>query len=155
MPKRKGDIVDVVISKIHHYGLDVNYQGQIGLVLITNITWDPFEIRGKELEDLFQVNQKVKVKILVDDHAPFSASIKDVNPLDNPWLNVEKLKIGDVVSVTIIREVEFGFFVEIKKGLIALLPSKNVMQPRETGETIKVRLTSINFELRQIEVTEI
>jgi ribosomal protein S1 len=81
---REGSTIDVVVSSVEHFGLLVEFEGNQGVVLVTDIYWDGVEAQRKMFEE-FKSGQKLRVKVLAVTPAQFSASIKDTHSESNPW----------------------------------------------------------------------
>lgn len=81
---REGSIVEVMVSSVEDFGLFVEFEGNKGVVLVTNLYWDRVEAHRRMVEE-FKAGQRLAVKVLAVTPEQFSASIKHVQPEQDPW----------------------------------------------------------------------
>lgn len=83
-------------------------------------------------------------------------------PETNPWNNAaEKYAVGNIVTGTVVRFADFGAFVELEKGIDALihishLSRKFVKHPSEVltiGQEIQAQVIDLNEEAKRISLS--
>lgn len=106
-----GAVIDVTISSVEQFGLLVDFEGRRGVILETNIYWEPDGVHRRMRED-FRPGQVIRAKILViaPDKFPeeFSASIKDLHPEHDPWIDPKVYAEGSLHSGTVRFFFDFG-----------------------------------------------
>ena len=143
-----GQILKGEVVRITDFGAFVDLGGIDGLLPLSQLSWRWIE----HPTDLLQVGQKIDVEVIAvdNDKQRVSLSLKNLEP--DPWLEAEKIiKEGDEIEGTITRIKNFGAFVEVYKGVEALLPhaefielqndSKKVLKE---GDTIKTFVLKFN-----------
>lgn len=152
---KNGEIIDGQVASITGFGAFVNVGGVDGLVHISQISHD----RVENVEDVLNVGDNVKVKVLnVDEDAErVSLSIKDALP--SPFETIDDhYKVGDIVEGKVMRLTNFGAFVEIAKGLqglvhISQIAHEHIGNPSEVldqNQMVKVKILDINKEDERI-----
>ncbi len=108
--ENKDKVYETEIKSVKSYGVFVEIEGVEGLVHYTEISYkgpvNPVSI--------FQVGQKIEVKILKYDAEKkrLSLSMKAVNP--NPWDTIaDELEVGDTVKVYVTNMEKYGAFVDL------------------------------------------
>ena len=151
-----GDVVKGRITRLATFGAFVDLGGFEGLAHISELSWHHID----NASEVVSVGDTVEVKILKIDKEKISLSLKALqeNPLH---IAMNNLKIGDTVSAKVIRHGSFGSFVEIEKGVEALIPislisNKRISQPSEVltiGETIQAKVVKLDLEAMKISLT--
>ncbi len=154
-----GEIVEVVVEGIEHYGAWVDWNGQMGLVLIPDISWFPF----REIGDVVSVGQTIRVKVLAllprrpaespGRREEFSASLKGVQPDQDPWLRVDEFRPGTVVDGKVDRLTSYGAFVLFAPGVLGLLERPDCPEDWEVGDLARVQIRDVDQEKRQVRLT--
>ncbi|MGP1560935.1 MAG: S1 RNA-binding domain-containing protein [Helicobacteraceae bacterium] len=108
--ENKDKVYETEIKSVKSYGVFVEIEGVEGLVHYTEISYkgpvNPVSV--------FQVGQKIEVKILKYDAEKkrLSLSMKAVNP--NPWDTIaDELEVGDTVKVYVTNMEKYGAFVDL------------------------------------------
>lgn len=75
-----------------------------------------------------------------------------VNKNERWETTIKKYKKGDLLTGTIEKEVNFGYFIKIDTGLEGLLHKNNILKGKlpQVNETIQVKIIKIDFEKKQI-----
>ena len=141
------------VKKIMPYGVLVDLGGLTGLVPQAEIDFG----RGKPGE-LVQVGQEVEVKITEWETRKGRPRITMSRKatLANPWKEVRSWKVGERRKGKVLREKEFGFFVEIAPGVEGLLRHEDrswngqEAMPVEIGAEIEVIMSSIDSRRQRI-----
>lgn len=144
------------ISKIEAYGIFVDLGIAKGLAHISELVWD----KNEKLEDKFNVNDEIEVKIKSFDRAERKISLEYPLKGENPWFEkANKYKVSDIVTCKVVKFAPFGAFLEIEKGLEGLVHNseittlKRVVKPEdelELGQTINAKIINIDKEKLKI-----
>lgn len=120
-----------------------------GLVHISEISWE----RVEDLNKLFKVGQKVKVKVLEinKDTAKLNLSIKQLG--DDPWAKIaKKYPVEKKAKGKVVRLVAFGAFVELEAGVEGLIHISKI--PAEynikVGQKVDIYIESVDLEKRRM-----
>lgn len=151
--KREGKV-----TKIMPYGAFVDIGGLKGLVHLNNLSWT----RVESVEKILQEEQEVEVYVLdVDkDTRKIALALKDIN--NDPWdLIKEEIEVDDIVTGKVVRIIEKGAFVEIKKGVEAFLPISELSEERivkvtnivNVGDEVNVMVLDFNPKNRRMLVS--
>jgi len=147
------------ISKIADYGIFVDLGVVTGLAHISELVWD----KNQKLEDKFNINDEIEVKI--KDFNKEEKKIALEYPLkgENPWFDlVDKYQINDIVTCKVVKFAPFGAFLEIEKGLEALVHNsqittlRRVVKPEdelELGQIVNAKIINIDKEKFKIGVS--
>ena len=111
-----GDVIEGTVKNVTDFGAFVDIGGMDGLLHISEISWGRVESPKK----VFKTGDTVKcfIKDITGDKIALSAKFED----ENPWKDAEtRFAVGNVVTGKVARMTDFGAFVEISKGVDALL----------------------------------
>lgn len=151
----EGQRVKGTVKSLTTYGAFVDLGGIDGLLHISEMAWgmvnSPMEVvkENQEIEVLVKECNKEKKRI--------GLSLKF--PEANPWHDAEvKFAEGNVVTGRVARIADFGAFVEIEKGVDALLhvsqiSTRHVKHPSDelvVGDEVTAKITALNLEDRKI-----
>lgn len=153
-----GDVMTGVVKNITEYGAFVNVNGIDGLVHISELSWG----RIRSPKDVVNVGEEVKVRILEIDKDKQKVSLSMKFDNENPWNGAEvKYAVGNTVSGRVARMTDFGAFVELEKGVDALLhvsqiSMKHVEKPSDVlsvGQTVTAKVTDLNLDDKKISLS--
>lgn len=146
------------VTKITEFGAFVSIGTFTeGLVHISEVS----HYRVKKVEDYLEVGQEVTVKVIKIKGKRISLSIKAL--LETPWDEfIKEYNVGDQVTGTIVRKMQYGILVEIKKEVVGLLnrfdyswnPDENLAGDVEVGDSIELKITSINKQKKQFSLSK-
>lgn len=157
---KEGDITIGTITEVGKnlngiFGLKVNVESMRCLIPYSML---PSEIKNK-LEEL-TIPSQIEVKIHSIDFETKRVVLsvckqKDIDrfPKEAAWEStIGKYKKGDIVKGTIIREVDFGYFIKIDTGFEGLLHKNNIRRGNlsQVNEPLEVRIIKIDLEKKQI-----
>jgi small subunit ribosomal protein S1 len=152
----EGAVREGVISSLADFGAFVNLGGADGLIHLSELSWG----RVNHPKEVVEVGQKVQVKVIsVDqDRKRIGLSLRRLQP--EPWETVEdNYSVGQIVSGTITKLVDFGAFARLKdepiEGLIHIseLAERRIGHPREVvaeGEEHDLRIIRIDSAKRRM-----
>ena len=114
----EGEVVTGTVRSLATYGAFVDIGGVDGLLHISDMAWS----RVKAAEDVLSVGDEIQVKILsVDaDTKKISLGLKQLQP--EPWdAAAATYTVGQRITGTVTRLMEFGAFVELEPGIEGLI----------------------------------
>jgi ribosomal protein S1 len=152
------DVYKGEVKKITEFGAFVSIGERTeGLVHISEVS----HFRVKKVENYLEVGQEVEVKVIRIKGKRISLSIKAL--LETPWDQfIAKYNVGDKVTGTVVRKMQYGMLVEIEKEVVGLLnrfdyswsPDENLAGAVEVGETLELKITSINADKKQFALSK-
>ncbi|MCB9568499.1 MAG: 30S ribosomal protein S1 [Myxococcales bacterium] len=153
---QEGEIVEGVVKNLTDYGAFIDLGGIDGLLHITDMSWG----RVNHPSELFQVGDKVKVKVLKfnSDSERVSLGLKQIT--DDPWINAEERYIpGTVVEGKVVSLKDYGAFIELEEGIEGLVhvsemswtrQIKNPKQFLKIGDTVRAVVLDIDVSQNRI-----
>jgi small subunit ribosomal protein S1 len=153
---KEGDIVSGEVRSLAGYGAFVDIGGIDGLLHVSDISWS----RVNSPEDVLTVGQQLQLKVLKVDleNSRISLGLKQLRP--EPWDTAgEKYKVGQRITGTVTRLMDFGAFVELEPGIEGLIHVsemswlKKVRKPSDilkTGDTVDAIILSVSAGERRI-----
>jgi small subunit ribosomal protein S1 len=152
----EGDTITGTVRSLVPYGAFIDLGGVDGLLHISDIAYT----RIDKPEDVLTVGQELQVKILkIDpDNQKISLGLKQLQP--EPWQTVpERFKVGQHISGTVTKLMNFGAFVEIEPGIEGLIHisemswGKKISHPSDVlkqGDRVDAVILGIKPEERRI-----
>lgn len=137
------DIINVIITKIEDRGLYISYKELTGFIDVLHLSWVHFR---HQTFRFYQVGEQLTVKVLLVKPTPFysfAASLRDITPLNNPWLYSELFAVGTRVEATVKDVFDFGYYIYLGFGLIANMPKESARRVLSVGELVAVKVVSI------------
>jgi len=155
---KEGQEIDGTVQRLTQFGAFVDIGGVDGLVHVSELAWTHVE----KPADVVQEGQSVRVKVLKVDPAngKISLSIKAAQP--GPWDTAAgQFNIGDIVTGTVKRLVNFGAFVEIAPGVeglvhISQIAHRHIGTPHEVlkeGQSIQVKILDLNVAEKRVSLS--
>lgn len=153
-----GDVMEGTVKNITDYGVFVNLNEADGLVHISELSWG----RVRSPKDVVKVGETVKVRIIGIDKDKKKVSLSMKFEDENPWNDAEvKYAVGNVVKGKVARMTDFGAFIELEKGVDALLhvsqiSIKHVEKPSDvlkSGQEIEAQVTDLNLDEKKISLS--
>jgi small subunit ribosomal protein S1 len=153
---KEGDIVTGTVRSLAAYGAFVDLGGIDGLLHISDIAWS----RVAAPEDVVSVGQELRLKVLkVDPESRrISLGLKQLEP--EPWdTAADKYKVGQRISGSVTRLMDFGAFVELEPGIEGLIHVsemswvKKVHKPSDIlkpGDTVEAVVLSVSVAEKRI-----
>ena len=127
-----------------------------GLLHVSDISWSRVNLP----EDVLTVGQQLQLEVLKVDpeNSRVSLGLKQLQP--EPWdAAAEKFKVGQRITGTVTRLMDFGAFVELEPGIEGLIHVsemswlKKVRKPSDilkTGDTVDAIILSVSAGERRI-----
>ena len=152
----EGDVVEGVVKNVTDFGAFVDLGGADGLLHISEMSWGRIEHPKK----VFKVGEKLKVLIKEINGSKIALSLKFED--QNPWKDAAtKYAIGNVVTGKVARMTDFGAFVELESGIVALLhvsqiAKEHIEKPSDVlqvGEEITAKVVDFNEADKKISLS--
>ncbi len=151
-----GDVVEGTIKAVQSYGCFVSIESLDCLLHSSEVS----HLKISNLNDMFTVGEKVKVKILEIDNENMRMSLSIKAMLPDPFENIkDKFKIGNEYEVKIIKLTEFGAFAEMAESVVGLIHTSEIkhgqknVNPKSVfkiNDIVKVKLKEVDTEKRKI-----
>ncbi len=146
------------VKSLTSFGAFVDLGGVDGLVHISELSWS----RIKHPSEVVAVGDVVEVYIkdLKPENKKISLGYKKTE--DNPWeIAKSKYNIGDIVSVKIVRMLNFGAFAELMPSVDGLIHVSQIAENRiekpedvlQIGQVVDAQITDINWETKKISLS--
>lgn len=152
----EGQYREGVVKNLTDFGAFIDLGGADGLLHISEMSWG----RIGNPRKLFKPGEKVKVLVKGINGERIALSRKF--PEDNPWMDAEiKYAPGTVVTGKVARMTDFGAFIELEKGIDALLhvsqiSREHVNEPGDVlaiGEEIEAKVVDLNTDEHKISLS--
>lgn len=150
-----GDIMEGIIKNITDYGVFIDLGGVDGLLHITDISWK----RVSNPNELFQIGQKITVKVINFDRESGRVSLGMKQLEKDPWENIDNFEVGKIYKGTVTNLTDYGAFIDLDDGIEGLVhvseiswTKKNVHPSKviSTGDSVDVMILEIDREKRRI-----
>ncbi len=140
----EGATMSGTVRSLADYGAFIDLGGVDALLHVSDMAWG----RVNKPADVLTAGQQVEVKVLKIDAEKHRISVGLKQLQKHPWDAVpEKYKVGEKVTGTVSRVVEFGAFVELEPGIEGLIhlsemswgkvkKAGDVIKPGETVEAV-------------------
>ena len=146
------------VKSLTSFGAFVDIGGVDGLVHISELSWNKI----KHPSEVCAVGDvmDVYIKDINDETKKISLGFKKVE--DNPWVIAQnKINVGDVINVKIVRMMPFGAFAEIiptVDGLIHIsqIADRRIGKPEdvlEIGQEVEAKVTELNWDEKKISLS--
>ena len=148
-------VVTGKVTKIMPYGAFVEVDGVDCFLHISNISYDRLENVG----DAIKEGETYSFKVVSLDRENKKVSLGYKKAEDNPWeILRNQYPVGTVCDATIVGMTTFGAFAKILPGIdglihISQIADRRIEKPQDVlkvGETVKVKITDIDFEKKRV-----
>lgn len=153
-----GQELSGTVQRLTQFGAFIDIGGVDGLVHISEMAWHHVESPSEVVKEGDQV--RVQVLKVDPENERISLSIKATQP--GPWQQVQNnIKIGDVVTGTVKRLVQFGAFIEVAPGVeglvhISQIAHRHIGTPSEVlkeGQEVQAKVLDINTDEKRISLS--
>lgn len=153
---KEGDVREGTVKNLTDFGAFIDLGGADGLLHISEMSWGRIENPKK----LFKPGQKITVLIKEINGERIALTRKF--PDENPWKDAEtKYAVGTTVNGKVARMTDFGAFVELEKGIDALLhvsqiSRDHVNKPSDVltvGQDIEAKVVDLDVENHKISLS--
>ncbi len=149
-------VVDGIVKNITDYGVFVDLGGIDGLLHITDMSWG----RVGHPSEMFQIGDKIKVKVLSFDKDNERVSLGLKQLVEDPWTMAEtQYPVGTKVHGKVVSLTDYGAFIEIEEGVEGLIHvsemswTKKIRHPSKilsVGDEVEAVVLSINPQSKRI-----
>ncbi len=150
-----GQKVQGTVRSIAPFGVFVDLGGIDGLVHKSELSWN----KVNNPETAYEIGDQVEAEVIDINHerGRISLSIRRLQP--DPWQeSVAKYNIGDVITGTVTKLVNFGAFVRVEEGLeglihISELSNQRVAHPGDVvkeGDTLQLKIISLESDRHRL-----
>ncbi len=153
-----GARLEGTVKNITNYCAFIDLGGIDGMLHISEMGWSAVRNPNRYVKE----GQKIEVEVKSYDPETGRISLTTKFPETNPWNGAdEKYAVGNIVTGKVVRFADFGAFVELEKGIDALvhishLSNKFIKHPSEVltiGETVEAKVIDFNAETKRISLT--
>ncbi|MCL2059599.1 MAG: 30S ribosomal protein S1 [Oscillospiraceae bacterium] len=146
------------VKSLTAFGAFVDIGGVDGLVHISELSWG----RIKHPSDVVKVGEQVSVRVISLDREKKKISLGYRREEDNPWYRIEdRYPVGAIVTKRVVRIAPFGAFVELEKGIDALVHISQISDTRiakpddvlRVGMEVTAKITELNLETKKISMS--
>ena len=152
-----GDTHEATITSVQPYGAFADIGGLEGLIHKSEMTWE----RNTEPEKFVKVGDVVRIQILeinLENEKPKIAfGMKQL--IEDPFISsMGDIEVGQVVSGTVSKLVDFGAFIDLGNGSeglvhISELSDQRIKSPKDVvsvEQSVKVKVISVDLATRRI-----
>ena len=151
-----GDVIEGIVKNVTDFGAFIDLGGADGLLHISEMSWGRVENPKK----VFKPGDTVKayIKDIQGNKIALSCKFED----ENPWKDAEnRFAVGTVVTGKVARMTDFGAFVEISKGVDALLhvsqiSKEHIEKPSavlKVGDEVTAKIVDFSLEDKKISLS--
>ncbi len=151
-----GDVVEGTVKNVTDFGAFVELGGADGLLHISEMSWGRVENPKK----VFKSGDTVRafIKDIQANKIALSMKFED----ENPWKDAEsKFAVGNVVTGKVARMTDFGAFVELEKGVDALLHVSQISKDHiekpadvlKVGDEVTAKIVDFNVDDKKISLS--
>ena len=151
-----GDVVEGTVKNVTDFGVFIDIGGADGLLHISEMSWGRVENPKK----VFKPGDVVKtfIKDISGNKIALSMKFED----QNPWKDAAtKFALGNVVTGKVARMTDFGAFVELEKGVDALLhvsqiSREHIEKPSDVlkvGDEVTAKIVDFNEADKKISLS--
>ena len=151
-----GDVVEGTVKNVTDFGVFIDIGGADGLLHISEMSWGRVENPKK----VFKPGDVVKAFIKDISGTKIALSMKFED--ENPWKDAAtKFAVGNVVTGKVARMTDFGAFVELEKGVDALLHVSQISKDHieklsdvlKVGDEVTAKIVDFNEEDKKISLS--
>ena len=151
-----GDVVEGTVKNVTDFGVFIDIGGADGLLHISEMSWGRVENPKK----VFKPGDVVKTFIKDISGTKIALSMKFED--ENPWKDAAtKFAVGNVVTGKVARMTDFGAFVELEKGVDALLhvsqiSKEHIEKPADVlkvGDEVTAKIVDFNEADKKISLS--
>jgi ribosomal protein S1 len=151
-----GDVIEGVAKNVTDFGAFIDLGGADGLLHISEMSWGRVENPKKVIKPGDTV--KAFIKDIQGNKIALSCKFDD----ENPWKDAEtKFAVGNIVTGKVARMTDFGAFVELEKGVDALLHVSQISKDHiekpsdvlKVGDEVTAKITDFSLADKKISLS--
>jgi small subunit ribosomal protein S1 len=131
-----GDKIAGKVRSLTDYGVFIGIEeGVDGMVHKSDISWT---VKVNNPSDLYHKGDDVEAIILSINHDEKKVSLGVKQLFDDPWPTIfSEFPPGKVVGAKVLSTCDYGVFVRIRDGVEGLIPSNEVVEPKNEDGTAR------------------
>ena len=146
------------VKSLTSYGAFVDIGGVDGMVHVSELSWN----RIKNPAEVVKVGDEIDVYVIALDPEKKKISLGYKTEATNPWtIFNNEYKVGDVVTVKIVKLMTFGAFAEIIPGVdglihISQIADRRIGKPEDVlseGQEVDAKIIDIDHEHKRISLS--
>ena len=146
------------VKSLTSYGAFVDIGGVDGMVHVSELSWN----RIKNPAEVVKVGDEIDVYVIAFDPEKKKISLGYKTEATNPWtIFNNEYKVGDVVTVKIVKLMTFGAFAEIIPGVdglihISQIADRRIGKPEDVlseGQEVDAKIIDIDQEHKRISLS--
>ena len=146
------------VKSLTSYGAFVDIGGVDGMVHVSELSWN----RIKNPAEVVKVGDEIDVYVIALDPEKKKISLGYKTEATNPWtIFNNEYKVGDVVTVRIVKLMTFGAFAEIIPGVdglihISQIADRRIGKPEDVlseGQEVDAKIIDIDQEHKRISLS--
>ena len=146
------------VKSLTSYGAFVDIGGVDGMVHVSELSWN----RIKNPAEVVKVGDEIDVYVIALDPEKRKISLGYKTDATNPWtIFNNEYKVGDVVTVKIVKLMSFGAFAEIIPGVdglihISQIADRRIGKPEDVlseGQEVDAKIIDIDQEHKRISLS--
>ena len=146
------------VKSLTSYGAFVDIGGVDGMVHVSELSWN----RIKNPSEVVKVGDEIDVYVIALDPEKKKISLGYKTEATNPWtIFNNEYKVGDVVTVKIVKLMTFGAFAEIIPGVdglihISQIADRRIGKPEDVlseGQEVDAKIIDIDQEHKRISLS--
>ena len=146
------------MKSLTSYGAFVDIGGVDGMVHISELSWGHIRTPG----EVVKPGDQIEVFVLKFDPEKKKISLGYKTPEMNPWNQfLAKYSVGDVVTVKIVKLVDFGAFAEIMPGVDGLIHISQISDHRvekasdalQEGQEVEAKIIDVDTDRKRISLS--
>ena len=142
------------VKSLTSYGAFVDIGGVDGMVHVSELSWG----RVKNPAEIVKVGDEIDVYVMKLDREKKKISLGCKTEEGNPW---NKIAQGDVVTVKIVKLVEFGAFAQVLPGVDGLIHISQLADRRvekvsdvlTEGQEVEAKIIELDVEKKRISLS--
>ncbi len=151
-----GDVIEGVAKNVTDFGAFIDLGGADGLLHISEMSWGRVENPKKVIKPGDTV--KAFIKDIQGNKIALSCKFDD----ENPWKDAEPaFAVGNIVTGKVARMTDFGAFVELEKGVDALLHVSQISKDHiekpsdvlKVGDEVTAKITDFSLADKKISLS--
>ena len=155
---KEGKTYKGTVTSISTYGAFVDVEGVQGLLHVSEMSWG----RNQNPADILSVGQEIDVKIKNADRDNKRLQLIYGKKGPDPWEKIDdKYHVGDVVTVKVVKLMNFGAFVQLEKGIeglvhISQICERKITKPEDelkVSQKVNAKIIEIDKENKKIELS--
>ena len=153
-----GKVYKGVVKSLTSYGAFVDIGGVDGMIHISELSWGHIRTPG----EVVKPGDQIEVFVLKFDPEKKKISLGYKTPEMNPWNQfLAKYSVGDVVTVKIVKLVDFGAFAEIMPGVDGLIHISQISDHRvekasdalQEGQEVEAKIIDVDTDRKRISLS--